>query len=59
VLVADHGPGVGRASASRRAGQGVGLPLVHKFAQDSSGRLWCNNRNGRGAIFGLWLPVKG
>jgi hypothetical protein len=59
VLVADRGPGLGRASASRRAGQGVGLPLVRKFAQDSGGRLWSHNREGGGAMFGLWLPVEG
>jgi Histidine kinase-, DNA gyrase B-, and HSP90-like ATPase len=59
VLVADRGPGLGKVRASRRAGQGVGLPLVRKFAQDSGGRLWCHNREGGGAVFGLWLPVQG
>lgn len=59
VLVADRGPGLGKASASRRAGQGVGLPLVRKFTQESGGRLWCHNREGGGAVFGLWLPVEG
>jgi two-component system sensor histidine kinase KdpD len=59
VLVADRGPGLGRASASRRAGQGVGLPLVRKYAQESSGRLWSDNRDGGGTVFGLWLPIEG
>jgi hypothetical protein len=59
VLVADRGPGLGRASASRRSGQGVGLPLVRKFAQDSAGRLWSRDRDGGGAVFGLWLPIEG
>jgi signal transduction histidine kinase len=59
VLVADRGPGLGKASSSRRSGQGVGLPLVRKFAQESNGRLWCHNREGGGAVFGLWLPVEG
>jgi signal transduction histidine kinase len=58
VLVADQGPGFGKAAASRRPGQGVGLPLVRKFAQDSGGRLWCRDRDGGGAVFGLWLPVQ-
>jgi hypothetical protein len=59
VVVADRGPGLGRAGVSRRAGQGVGLPLVRKFARDSGGWLWCGNRDGGGAVFGLWLPVDG
>lgn len=59
VLVADRGPGVGRAGASRRAGHGLGLPLVREFVQDNSGWLWCDSRKGGGAIFGLWLPVEG
>ena len=58
VLVADQGPGLGRATAHRRPGQGVGLPLVRKFAQESKGRLWCRDREGGGALFGLWLPVE-
>ncbi|HZD02320.1 MAG TPA: HAMP domain-containing sensor histidine kinase [Actinomycetes bacterium] len=57
VLVADRGPGLGKASNRRRSGQGVGLPLVRKFAHESSGRLWCGDRDGGGAVFGLWLPI--
>ncbi len=59
VLVADRGPRLGKTSSSmaHRAGQGVGLPLVRKFAQDSGGRLWCRDREGGGAVFGLWLPA--
>jgi signal transduction histidine kinase len=60
VLVADRGPGLGKTTGSmaRRAGQGVGLPLVRRFVQESRGRLWCRNRGGGGAVFGLWLPVE-
>jgi signal transduction histidine kinase len=57
VLVADRGPGLGRASATRRSGGGVGLQLVRKFAQEAGGRLWSDDREGGGALFGLWLPV--
>jgi two-component system, OmpR family, sensor histidine kinase MtrB len=57
VLVADRGPGLGRAPASRRSGGGVGLQLVRKFVQESGGRLWSHDREGGGALFGLWLPA--
>lgn len=57
VLVADRGPGLGRAPASRRSGGGVGLQLVRKFVSEAGGRLWSHNREGGGALFGLWLPV--
>lgn len=56
VLVADRGPGLGRAPASRRSG-GVGLQLVRKFVQEAGGRLWSRDRDGGGALFGLWLPA--
>jgi signal transduction histidine kinase len=57
VLVADRGPGLGRAPATRRSGGGVGLQLVRKFVQEAGGRLWSDNREGGGALFGLWLPA--
>jgi signal transduction histidine kinase len=57
VLVADRGPGLGRAPANRRSGGGVGLQLVRKFVQEAGGRLWSHNREGGGALFGLWLPA--
>jgi signal transduction histidine kinase len=56
VLVADRGPGLGRAPATRRSG-GVGLQLVRKFVQEAGGRLWSRDREGGGALFGLWLPA--
>jgi signal transduction histidine kinase len=56
VLVADRGPGLGRAPANRRSG-GVGLQLVRKFVQEAGGRLWSKDREGGGAMFGLWLPA--
>jgi signal transduction histidine kinase len=57
VLVADRGPGLGRAPASRRSGGGAGLQLVRQFAQEAGGRLWSRDREGGGALFGLWLPA--
>jgi len=57
VLVADRGPGLGRAPASRRSGGGLGLQLVRKFVQEAGGRLWSHDREGGGALFGLWLPA--
>jgi signal transduction histidine kinase len=56
VLVGDRGPGLSRAPASGRSG-GVGLQLVRQFVQESGGRLWSRNREGGGALFGLWLPA--
>jgi signal transduction histidine kinase len=57
VLVADRGPGLGRAPATRRSGGGVGLQLVRKFVQEAGGRLWSRDREGGGALFGMWLPA--
>jgi signal transduction histidine kinase len=57
VVVADRGPGLGRAPASRRSGGGVGLQLVRRFVQEAGGRLWSRDREGGGAMFGLWLPA--
>jgi two-component system sensor histidine kinase KdpD len=57
VLVADRGPGLGPAPASRRSGGGVGPPFVRKFVQEAGGRLWWRDREGGGAMFGLWLPA--
>jgi hypothetical protein len=56
VLVADRGPGLGKAPAHRRSG-GVGLQLVRKFVHETGGRLWSHNRQGGGAVFGVWLPA--
>jgi hypothetical protein len=58
ILVADRGPGLGRAPAHRRSG-GVGLQLVRKFVHEAGGRLWSHNRQGGGAVFGVWLPASG
>jgi sensor histidine kinase regulating citrate/malate metabolism len=57
VLVADRGPRLGRSSASRRSGGGVGLQLVREFVQEAGGRLWSRDREGGGALFGIWLPA--
>jgi signal transduction histidine kinase len=57
VLVADRGPGLGRAPATRHSGGGVGLQLVRKFVQEAGGRLWSRDREGGGAEFGIWLPA--
>ncbi len=57
ILVADRGPGPNRPPASRRPGNGLGLPLVRKFVHENNGRTWATDRPGGGAIYGLWLPT--
>ncbi len=58
VLVADRGPGPNRPPASRRPGNGLGLPLVRRFVHENGGRTWATDRTGGGAIYGLWLPTE-
>src|SRR5215467_11073591 len=38
-------------------GTGLGLPMVHGFAQQSGGRLVLKSRKGKGTTAELWLPV--
>jgi CheY-like chemotaxis protein len=38
-------------------GTGLGLPMVHGFAQESGGELVLKSRKGQGTTAELWLPV--
>jgi PAS domain S-box-containing protein len=38
-------------------GTGLGLPMVHGFAQQSGGRLVLKSQKGQGTTAELWLPV--
>ena len=41
----------------RRPGTGLGLSMVHGFAEQLSGRLALKSRKGEGTTAELWLPV--
>jgi two-component system OmpR family sensor kinase len=70
LVVEDAGPGVpdelreaifepfrqGPNRSSYAPGLGVGLTLVHRFAQLHGGRAWVENRPGSGASFRVLLP---
>jgi PAS domain S-box-containing protein len=70
LLVEDDGPGVpehlreavfepfrqGSDAAGHSPGVGVGLALVHRFAELHGGRAWVEEREGGGASFRVWLP---
>ncbi len=72
VTVADSGPGIPaehlpflferfyRTDASRSrqtGGAGLGLAIVKQLAAAHGGRVWVESEVGRGALFGLSLPV--
>ncbi len=70
LVVEDAGPGVpdelreaifqpflqGPNRSSYAPGLGVGLTLVHRFAELHGGRAWVENRPGSGASFRVLLP---
>jgi len=55
VLVADRGPGLGRAP-DRRLARRVGLPRARQRAHEPGGRPWSRARDGARALCGLRLP---
>jgi two-component system sensor histidine kinase BaeS len=72
LLVADTGPGIGaddvpraferfylydKASRDRQVGSGLGLAIVQQLASAMGGRAWVETAPGRGATFGVELPV--
>jgi PAS domain S-box-containing protein len=71
LAVEDRGPGVPRESRTRifeafergaadhSPGTGVGLSLVHRFAELHGGRAWVEDRIGGGASFRVALPRGG
>jgi len=70
VSVADRGPGVPAADRDRiferfhRAdtartlpGSGLGLSIVAEVAIAHGGQVFAEDRDGGGAVIGLWLPL--
>ena len=69
LTVEDDGPGIPaddreaifeafRQGAGASTGSGVGLALVRRFAELHGGRAWVDEREGGGASFRVWLPVR-
>jgi two-component system sensor histidine kinase KdpD len=73
VEIADRGPGFSDADLPRlfdkfyrgggdnrsRPGVGLGLAIAHAAVTAHGGRIWAENREGGGAIFGFTLPLEG
>jgi signal transduction histidine kinase len=69
ITVADHGPGIdlrhqqrlfqkfSRLSGNGADGHGLGLYIARTIAEAHGGRVWVESRPGRGATFGLAIPV--
>jgi two-component system sensor histidine kinase KdpD len=69
VRVLDEGPGLSEGELERvfepfetgmgrdRRGSGLGLAIARGFAEANGGRVWAESESGRGATFGLALPV--
>ena len=68
LSVTDTGEGMDEETLSRAVdpffttkevgkGTGLGLPMVHGFAQQSGGRLVLKSQKGQGTTAELWLPV--
>jgi len=68
LAVTDSGDGMDEATLRRAVepffttkgvgkGTGLGLPMVHGFAEQSGGRFTLQSRKGKGTTAELWLPV--
>jgi CheY-like chemotaxis protein len=68
LAVTDSGEGMDEATLRRAMepffttkgigkGTGLGLPMVHGFAEQSGGRFTLQSRSGKGTTAELWLPV--
>jgi signal transduction histidine kinase len=67
LSVSDTGPGIpgellGQIFdpffTTKEAGTGLGLTVVRRIAREHGGRLEVESRQGEGATFRLWLPVR-
>ena len=72
VQVEDNGPGVpsadrdtifekfrqGGDALSRPPGTGLGLPISRRIVDHFGGKIWLDQREGKGACFAFWLPLR-
>jgi two-component system sensor histidine kinase KdpD len=70
IRVADRGPGLPpdevdrifdlfhRVPNSRPGGTGLGLAIVKGFVEAQGGRVAASNRQGGGAVFSMFLPIR-